>query len=446
MKLPTKEKIISQGLNYIKNPVSRNIILVGLLTMIVKGFGFFKETVIASTYGLSEILDTFYIAVLIPAFINNVFLNAFGSVFIPNYVRESKINEKIGSFQSAGFLIILSISIIFLVVSILITDVYIETLFPGHKASFYRLIKIQFYYILPCIPLWGLSALISKLLNLKDIFTLPSIIGIVTPLSILIAIVFFKDLFLEKTLAIGTLAGSFFSFAFLLVLSIVKRVIILNRPNIKSDNAKLMFAQLPAKVSSGVLVGLIPVTDQFFAAQLAIGSIAALNFGLKIPAFLTSIAIVAINNVLLPYFSKMAVNNEKLAFENLFKILKQLFLISMLATIALILFSNSIVELLFERNSFTSEDTTVVSLIQVILLIYAPFTICGMVIVNFLTSMNKNNFMALVSFIGVVLNIILDMVLMKFYGIYGIAICTTLVVIIRFLILLNYTYRLKKNK
>jgi len=223
-------------------------------------------------------------------------------------------------------------------------------------------------------------------------------------------------------------------------------VIILDQPSIKSDNAKLMFAQLPAKVSSGILVGLIPVTDQFFAAQLAIGSIAALNFGLKIPAFLTSIAIVAINNVLLPYFSKIAVNNKKLAFENLFKILKQLFLISMFATIILILFSNPIVELLFERNSFTSDDTTVVSLIQVILLIYAPFTICGMVIVNFLTSMNKNNFMALVSFIGVVLNIILDMVLMKFYGIYGIAICTTLVVIIRFLILLNYTYRLKKSK
>ena len=62
-----------------------------------------------------------------------------------------------------------------------------------------------------------------------------------------------------------------------------------------------------------------------------------------------------------------------------------------------------------------------------------------MVLVNFLTSINKNNFMALVSLIGALLNLILDFILAKTYGVYGIAICTTCVVIIRFLILLNYT-------
>ena len=81
-------------MDYLKNPISRNILLIGVLTFIAKGFGFFKETVIASTYGLSEILDTFLIAILIPNFVNNVFLNAIGNVFIPNYVRESKISKK----------------------------------------------------------------------------------------------------------------------------------------------------------------------------------------------------------------------------------------------------------------------------------------------------------------------------------------------------------------
>ena len=110
-----------------------------------------------------------------------------------------------------------------------------------------------------------------------------------------------------------------------------------------------------------------------------------------------------------------------------------------MVTIIAILFSNSLIELLFERNSFTSKDTAIVSKIQIIFLIYAPFTITGMVIVSFLTSINKNNFLAIVSFIAVILNIILDIIFMRFYGIFGIALCTTCIVIIRFLIILKYT-------
>ncbi|TXN35972.1 virulence factor MviN [Flagellimonas hymeniacidonis] len=432
-------------MDYLKNPVSRNIILIGVLTMFAKGFGFFKETIIASTYGLSEILDTFYIAVLIPNFINNVFLSALGSVFIPNYVRESKISKNLGPFQANGFVITAGISLIFIVISVLVTDVYVEHFFTGHTDIYYQLIKTQFYYISPCILLWGISSLISKLLNLNDEFTIPVISGVLIPLSILSAIFIWRDSSPEIALAVGTLVGSFLQLSVLLMIASRKKILVLGVPNFKSKNVKLMFAQLPAKVSSGFLTGLLPVTDQFFAAQLAIGSIAALNFGLKVPALLTTIAIVAINSVLLPFFSKLAVESEKKAFTALFKIIRHLFLISLTITIMFVAFSNSIVELLFERNSFTSENTEIVGKIQTIFLIYVPFTISGMVLVNFLTSINKNNFMALVSFIGATFNIILDIIFMKLYGVYGIAICTTCVVIIRFLILLKYTVKLNNR-
>ena len=75
-----------------------------------------------------------------------------------------------------------------------------------------------------------------------------------------------------------------------------------------------MFAQLPAKVSSGFLTGLLPVTDQYFAAQLSLVLLAALNFGLKVPALITTIAIVAINSVLLPFFFKTGCRKREVGF------------------------------------------------------------------------------------------------------------------------------------
>src|SRR5690606_41535001 len=64
----------------------------------------------------------------------------------------------------------------------------------------------------------------------------------------------------------------FRSFLFLLGVCIKKNIIKIAAPNLKNKNARLMFQQIPAKVSSGFLTGLNGVVDQFFAAQLIVGS------------------------------------------------------------------------------------------------------------------------------------------------------------------------------
>jgi len=66
-----KNKSIS---HYLRKPILINVITVGFLTVIVKGMGFFKEMEVGSTFGLSEILDTFLIPLSIPGFINTVFM------------------------------------------------------------------------------------------------------------------------------------------------------------------------------------------------------------------------------------------------------------------------------------------------------------------------------------------------------------------------------------
>lgn len=432
-------------LNYSKSNVIKNILLVGGLTVFIKVVAFYKETLVASVFGLSELLDTFFIAMLVPGFISNVFINAFGSVFIPNYVKESKFENNLSTFQTTGFIITLFISVFFTIVAIIITDTFLETFFSGHSKTYYDLIKMQFYYIVPCIFIWGLLSLLRGLLHINNEFTLPTLTGVISPLVFIIFIVFFKEQLGNKTLAISILIGNLVEFLVILTVALQKNVIKLSKPNFKNPNIKVMLRQVPAKVSSGFLTGLIPVTDQYFAAKLAIGSIAALNYGLKVPAFLTTILIVSLNKVLLPHFSKLVVENKKEAFEKLFFSLKKLFIITSLAAIAIIVISPWLIEFLFERGEFTSDNTEIVSSLQIIFLIYAPFTVCGMVLVNFLTSINENNFMAKVSLIAVILNLVLDFIFIKFYGVFGIAICTTTVFIVRAIILYRYTLKLKSK-
>ena len=160
-----KVNIVSTLLKIIKNPTAINIATVIVITVIVKGFGFYIEVVVAGTFGLSELLDTFYIAAMLPGFINQVFLIAFKAVFIPNYVAEIKTTKKIGSFQSISFLITIATGLFFVLISFLVTDVYLEVFFKGHTATYYDLVKAQFYYLVPCILFWGLSYILSGILN-----------------------------------------------------------------------------------------------------------------------------------------------------------------------------------------------------------------------------------------------------------------------------------------
>ncbi|MEH6770793.1 murein biosynthesis integral membrane protein MurJ [Maribacter arcticus] len=428
-----------------RKKVMQNLILVSGVTLFISILGFFKETVVAANYGLSLQLDTFYVAILIPGVINTVFLGSFRSVFIPNYINELEKKGNIGSFQSTSLIVTILVSFLFAVIAYLGTDTFLEVLYPNKSLEFYQLVKDQLIILLFAIFFWGIASTLGALLNVNDEYRLSSFAGIFTPILILIGVYFFKSQISNTVLAWGTTLGALASCFYLLIIAHKKNLIILGKLDFQNNNIRIAFQQLPAKITSGLLTALNSVVDQFFAAQLVIGSIAALNYGIKIPAFLSGLLLVAFGNVLLPYFTKLVLSNRKLAFENLFKNLRWLFVGLVVITIFGILVSDFVVALLFQRKEFTVEDTQVVSTLQKIFLAYIPFKITGMIMVNFATSINRNSIMAYISLVALVLNIILDYIFMEIYGVFGIALCTTIVTVLKSMTMYIYLKRLKQK-
>lgn len=430
---------------YMGNKIAANILVVAIITVAVKVLGFFKEIVIAGEFGLSELLDTFYIALLIPGLINQVFLVSFKSVFIPNYIAELKENKFIGPFQTTSFVVTIVLGLFFTILAFLFTDIYLNLFFSGHTDSYYQLVKSQFYYLAPCLVIWGLTALLSGILNIYDEFKYSSFYPVFTSIIMLACLFFFKDVLKEKVLAVGMLLGCLVEFGFLVLVCLKKGILVLAKPDFKSINAKIMLKEFPARITSSFFNGLIPVSDQYFAAQLVIGSIAALNYGFKVPAFLSTIAIIALGNVLLPYFSNLLIDDRNFAYQRLNQILKLVFFGILVVVIPLSLLSYPITQLLYERNAFTASDTQVVSNIQIVYFLALPFSICTDVIVRFLTSINKNRFLALVSILSLILNVVFNYIFMKLYGVMGIALCTSVIEVLKMFIFYWYSNTTKKT-
>ena len=112
--------------------------------------------------------------------------------------------------------------------------------------------------------------------------------------------------------------------------------------------------------------------------------------------------------------------------------------------IALILLSQPIVSIIFERNAFTPENTEIVYRVQQMYILQIPFYVMGMVMNRYLTAINKNNFLVVTSTISLILNIVLNYFLIRTIGLYGLALATSLVSLVNTMII--YLYIKKINR
>ncbi len=437
-------KILEKANTLLHNPVIKSMVIVAAVGLLIKVTAFYKETLIASSFGLNEVIDTFIIASLIPTFINSVFISSLTNLFIPNYITELKNGGNKSSFQSVVFFITIGISVVSILVSYFSINIFLDIIYPNQPEANYQLIKDQFYIILPCLLLWGIGSVLTGLLEVDNRFLISTISDLFPILTMILFLILFKDQLGPMVLAYGTLTGTIVGFAFLLFFTFKYKVLSVTKA-VLNTNSRLMIRQLPPKISSGFLSAMNNFVDQFFAGQLIVGSLAALSYANRIPAFGVAVVIMSLGNVLLPHFSRLVNENLKLAYQYLFRILKWLFIILLAATIVGIFISDWVIELWLERDQFTHQDTLKVSAIQKILLLNVPFYLCTLIIVKFLTSINKNSFMAWASLINLIINITLNVLLVKRYGVFGLATSTSVVLIISSFFYFGYTLKQYKK-
>ncbi|WP_437395695.1 murein biosynthesis integral membrane protein MurJ [Flagellimonas lutimaris] len=439
------KKIIQKVYNQLNNQLVKNILLVGGITFGVKILGFFKELIIAYFIGLSELIDTYLLAFLIPGFISTIFLGPYKSVFIPNFLIAKEQGEDISFFLGKTLSISFYTSLVLVLVTFLVSDVFVEFLYQGHTSEYYQLIKNQLYFLLPCITIWAITSVLNGLLNIYKEFFWSSLSGIFTPIATIFFLLFFRNTFGELVLAIGTFIGSFINLIYLVILCYRKDILKLRFRSGRTSSISEMIKQIPVKIASALINGLNEPVDKYFSAQLTIGSVSALNYANKLPAFAIGIFAIAIGNVVLPHFSSLAVKSHSLALKGMKKMSSIVFIAGLMIALAMFISSEFLISLLFERNEFKPEDTQFVFPIQQMFVLQIPFYAVGIIFNRFLTSINKNNFLVISSIISLALNIALNTVFIDLMGVSGLALATSIVSLTNTVVIFIYISRLKSS-
>jgi putative peptidoglycan lipid II flippase len=428
----------------INKKIFRAAFAVALAMVVVKAVTTVKDLAVAHSFGRSDDLDAFLFAFMLPAFAINLIVTAVSAALIPVLVETRQNEGEAAARQLLSSVILLTGAAL---VALAIALVLLAPLYLPYLAHSFdpkkQLLTRRFLYLLgPWLVLSGLATFLATLLNAIEKFALPALVPILTPFLVFFCIVLWPSPGSGFSLASGTVAGSFVEAAFLYYLARKHSVIGALRWHGFAPRVRAVLSQTGPVMAGALLMGATPVVDQVMAAMLGSGSVSALSYGNKIPAGFLAIGATALSTAALPYFSGMAAARDWHGCRHTLKRYTFLiFSVSIPCTVALMLFSNFLVRTLFQRGAFTSLDTAVVGRVQACYAIQIPFYIGSMLFVRFISSARRNDVLMYVSAINLVLDVVLNLALMRLWNVAGIALSTSIVYVVAFLMVSVWSVR-----
>lgn len=190
--------------------------------------------------------------------------------------------------------------------------------------------------------------------------------------------------------------------------------------------SKFCLLLLPAAFGS-TINDLNVIVDRNIASQIAVGAISALSYGNSLIQFANGGIIQPIATVYFPYITEHISNGDKeKAFEMLTKTLNISLFIFIPISIVFIVYSRTIIHIIFERGAFQEQSLNLTS----IAFYYYSLGLCFISVREFLArffyAFGDTKTPMINAIIGVLLNIIFNITLSKYLGIGGLALATSL--------------------
>lgn len=414
------------------------MMVVAVVSVVAKLIVAVKELVVADYFGTNEVVDAFLIAFLLPMFLINVLAGSFSAAMMPTYIRTRENTGLVAAQQLFSSVMVLGI--LFLIVAAFVLVVLAPVLLPllgsGFSAQTMALTQSLFYWLLPVLVLTGIGHLYSTAMNAGERFAAVALAPAITPFCAVVVLVLLLDNWGIHALAGGTVLGASIELAILAKVATRQGIPLLPRWSGMTDELRGVIRQYAPMVAGAFLMSGTVLVDQSMAAMLEPGSVAALNYANKVVALILGIGAMALGAAVLPYFSRMVATKDWAGVRHTFKTYTWFIIfISIPLTTILFLFSESIINILFERGAFSAEDTRLVSQIQAFYVLQIPFYVLGILAVRLISSLKANQILMWGAGISLPLNILLNYIFMQWIGVAGIALSTACVYAISFLYL-----------
>lgn len=414
------------------NKIAKATIGLMIAMMIAKLLGFVREMVLASSYGASMYSDAYLVSMNIPLVILNIIGMALSTILIPMYCE---INKKHGDKQSLKFInniinIVIMICIILSIIGIIFTEPIVKLFAIGFKGNTFKVAVDFTRVLLISMTFTALSYIMTAYLQIKNNFTIPGLISVPKNIIIIISIIISVK-YNPYIMIWGTLIGILSELLFQLPFAIKENYKYEFYINIKDDFIKKSIL-LSIPVLIGVSVNQInTMVDRTLASTLTEGSISALNYANKLTGFVWTLFITSISSVIYPMLSKLVTEDNTEEFKQFIKkSVNSIIILVLPISIGAIVLANPIVKLLFQRGAFDSNATNMTAIALAMYSIGMLGSGLRELLGKVFYSLKDTKTPMINGMISMVINILLNLILIKYLKIAGLAISTSIAFII----------------
>lgn len=414
------------------------LVLMGT-TIIAKILGFFKTIVLASSYGTTIYSDSYLIALNIPSVIFSAVVTAISTTFIPMYytVDNNDDNKEKIKYVNNILNIVIVLSILICIISLIFIKPLVHMFAIGFKGEALE-VTIKFSRIMIFgIIFIGISNIMSSYLQVSDNFTIPGLIGIPFNIIIIVSMIISTNTN-PYIMAYGTVIAMLSQLLFQVPFAYKKGYKYNLYINLKEDYIKCII-KLVCPVFIGVAANQVNVIiDKTLASTLGEGSVSALSYANKLNLFVIGLFITSIVTVIYPKLSKLAKRCDLSEFVDVVvKSINSIIILVLPITAGAIVLSKPIVKILFERGAFDIDATKMTS----IALIFYSIGMIGFGLREMLAkvfySLHDTKTPMINGAMSMGINIILNLILVRFGGYWGLALATSLSSIICVILLFN---------
>ena len=413
----------------------RSSSIVAVMTFLSRILGLIRDFVIARYFGANALTDAFLVAFRIPNFFRRLFAEgAFSQAFLP-ILADVKANQ---SDQEVQLVInhiatkLLSVLMLITLIAVVLAPVIIFLFAWGfyfnadmtqfHLAS--NMLRITFPYLL----LISLTALSGSILNTYDNFSIPAFTPVLLNISLILSAIFLSKFLSTPIMAlawgvlIGGIAQLTFQIPFLLK---IKRL-----PKIQFGHHKVLTTLKKRMIPAlfGVSVSQINLlVDTMIASTLIAGSVSWLYYSdrlLELPLALIGITLATVALAKLSnYHSK---KDNKSFIETIDKALLYALILGVPACIGLVLLSEELIVTLFQYELF---DVNAAKQTSFSLQAYGSGLMAFIAIKIFapiFLSRGDTKTPVKAGVVAMTSNVILNLILVQFYGHIGLAAATSI--------------------
>lgn len=444
--MPTPVRTVRQS---VASSVSRSILRAALsvsaAAVVVKLAAMAKEIAVAGVYGRSDTIDAFLAAALVPGLLVNLISESMNQALVPTLirVREQEGRERAQQLLSNAMLW-MSVLLVCASVGMALGARGFFPLIASHFGAAKMALSIRLFYgLLPVVPIAGIAANCTAVLNAQGRFMLPALAPIAISAATIAGVVTLGGRLGIWAMVWATLAGTAVQALLVVWMMLAQGYRFRPRWYGMDEATREVGHQYGPALLSGVVASGGLLVDQAMAAMLAAGSVSALVYANRFVSVVLALSAGAVSTAIVPYFSRMIAHGNWSGCRQTLRAWTGLTaLISIPVAAVLAGGAHGLVRAAFQHGAFGAGDTAVVARVLAMYALQIPFFVTSRVFYRFVVAMRRTDLVLYCGTLNLALDVVLDLALMRWLGVAGIALATSLWTVSTFFFLGYWARRL----